>query len=88
MWKCEKCGDYKFDDSKTCNCKKYSVIDEVGDEHNEYALSEEDAAEKFAKWTNESGDYLLMNGTIDILVNGNTYRVGAEPDINYTVEKL
>ena len=52
------------------------------------SLSEQDAAIKFAEISNIEGEYYLMNETVDITVNGNAYRIGAEPDINYSADKI
>lgn len=83
MWECKKCGEYKFNDPQICNCKEFLVVDEEGEEHNVWAMDEQDAALKYAEESNPCNDYYLMNETVDILVNGKAFRIGAEPDVHY-----
>ena len=88
MWQCEKCKDYRMPSVKSCHCKKFIIINEDDEELEFYAMDEDGAALKYAEHTNVEGDYHLMNETVDILVNGKAYRVGAEPDIHYSSEAL
>ncbi len=86
MWKCEKCGEIRFDDSQTCDCKKFTVVDENGEDYNVQAICEEDAAIKHAEMVNDEGD--LVGESVDILVDGNAYRISAEIDVCYSATKL
>jgi len=91
LWRCPKCDDFKFSsDAKDqkCNCKSFNVVDEDGEEHEVYALYEEAAALKYAEESNVEGDYYLMNDSVDIIVDGNAYRISAEPDVHYSANKL
>lgn len=83
--KCDKCNDYGW--KQPCMCKPFDVIDEDGEEYTVYSLGEEDAALKFAKSSNEEGDYYLMNESVEITVNGSEYSISAEPDVHYSASK-
>ncbi len=86
--KCQRCNDYSFN-HLNCKCKPFDIIDEDGEEHEPvYALDEQDAAVKFAEMANIEGEYYLMNDTVEITVNGSVYRIGAEPDVNYSADKI
>ena len=87
MKRCNKCKRFLFGD-ETCQCMPFDVIDENGELHKIYALHEEDAALEFARQYNDNGDYLLMNETMIIDVDGAKYCIGAEPDIHYSAQKL
>lgn len=94
--KCPLCSEYHFSD-KECD-PAFTVF------HEEYlgengkvirAFNEEEAAEKYARYYNEnSAEYPLMNGDeIEIFVEGKDgertrFKVGAEPEIHYTVTQL
>lgn len=56
-----------------------------------YTPTHEAAAEAWAQWYNEDGEYALMNETVEITVSRGeetrTFIVGAEPSIDYTVEE-
>ena len=88
MWECEKCKGYRMSSVTTCHCKQFTVTNEDGEDIEFYAMDEDGAALKYAEYTNIEGDYHLMNETVDILVNGKAFRVGAEPDIYYSSEEL
>lgn len=91
---CERCLQYAHKTNPLCDCKVFRV------EHPSYdpkyinkiiALNEEKAAKRYAiSYNEESGDYCMMNGedTIEILINGERYRVTAEAVIEYYVEKV
>jgi DNA-directed RNA polymerase subunit M/transcription elongation factor TFIIS len=89
---CEKCGELLFwrhgANTGECNCQPFTVVDEDGEEHKVNARSSEDAALKYAEKSNENGDYYLMDNTVEITVNGELFRIGAEMDIHYSVEAL
>ena len=88
MWRCEKCGNFSFDDTQICKCKAFTVTGEDGETCIIRALDEEGAALKYAEEVNVEGDYYLMDDTEDILVGGKAFRVGAEPDVNYFVSAI
>ena len=75
MWTCKKCGEYRFNDTNVCNCQEFVVIDVDDEKHKLHAVSEEDAATKYAKKYNENGDYLLMVENIVVRVNGKIFRL-------------
>lgn len=90
---CEKCGDF-FNTTSLINnkerdhwCEDFEVEFD-GEVEIICCVSAEDAAEKFATEYNEDGDYALMGSDIQILVNGEKYCIGAEPDIHYTIRNL
>ena len=89
---CEKCGESKFlvfgEPETDCQCQPFLIIDEEGEEHTLHAYDEHDAAMKYAERSNSNGDYYLMNNHVDIIVNGRSFRIGAEPDIHYTAIAL
>ncbi len=86
MFKCDRCNEYKFKDS--CDCELFIVIDDEGEEHDIYSHDEESAARKFAEWTNEYGDYHLMDNTMIISINDKKFNIGAEPDIYYFANEI
>lgn len=88
MWKCEKCKEYRYDTVKQCNCKSFTVVDEDGESQEIQAMDREGAALKFAEKTNTENEYWLMNETTDIFVDDKAFRVGAEPDVHYSVDAL
>ena len=88
MEKCKKCGDYLFSWQKECNCKEFLIIDEDGEEHTVRAAGEEAAALRYARESNEEGDYYLMDGEVEIEVNGEKYWIHAEPDVSYSAGKV
>lgn len=52
MWQCPKCSEYKlesFGEENKCNCKPYTIVDEDGEEHIVFSVSEWSAALKYAK---------------------------------------
>lgn len=85
MWKCEKCGEYRWSSVEKCYCKHFVVVDEDGEDHDVQAMDEEGAALKYAQESNESCDYYLMNDSVEVTVNGNKFRISAEPDVHYSV---
>lgn len=89
MWWCTRCNEYHYNINKNdCPATAYVIIDQYEEEHTIYAMSEYDAAIKYARWYNERGDYDLMNDEQNIKVNGKPYVVSAEPDIHYSVKEL
>ena len=90
MWKCDKCGEYRFDSVPKCNCKPFTIIDEDGEKYNEiYAIDEEDAALKYAEKSNTNGDYYLMDtDSVIITVNDKKFEISAEPDIYYSAKEV
>lgn len=89
---CKKCGELLFwqhgENTGECNCQPFTIIDEDGEEHVVNARDAEDAALAYAEKSNVNGDYYLMNTAVDITVNGKRFRIGAEPDIHYSVKAL
>ena len=88
MWRCKKCEEYRISNVEVCHCKIFKVIDGDGDDHNVYAMNSESAALKFAEESNENRDYYLMGESVIIEVDGVKFKIGAEPDIHYSVEAL
>ena len=90
MWKCKKCGEYKFPNKFSnvgvCHCKVFKIIDRDGDDHDVYAIDATGAALKFAEKSNENGDYYLMGESAVIDVDGRKFRISAEPDIYYSAD--
>ena len=89
---CEKCKEYMYapfrdGDEYICQCKKFTILSEDGD-CEVWANDDELAALKYAETSNEDGDYYLMNESSDILVNGKSFRISAEPDIHYSAKPL
>lgn len=85
--RCKKCNDIVFSWKKH-SCEKYIITDEDGETYEVYGTDEEDAVEKYAKHSNENGDYYLMNTTVIVSVDGTRYSIGAEPDVRYAVIQL
>lgn len=90
-WTCKNCKTtyYFREQSKGCNCKKFTVVDAEGEEHIYYADFEREVAFKYAEKTNVDHDYWLMNQETDITVineQGHVYSftVGAEPNVHYS----
>ena len=86
-WFCKNCGDYRFDSVKKCHCKEFTVIDEDGEEHLVWGMTDEGAALKYAETSNVDGDYYLMNESAEVSVNGKSFKIGAEPDVHYWVKE-
>lgn len=82
---CSRCKEYMYGAS-VCQCVKFVVIDEDGEDIEFFANNEEAAAEAYAVWYNRD-EYDLMNSSKNIMINGNSYRVSAEPDICYSITK-
>jgi len=74
--------------SGECNCKKFVIVDETGETYDVYAPTKECAALRYAEDSNRENDYYLMDSSVDILVEGTAYRIGAEPDVHYTANEL
>jgi hypothetical protein len=86
---CKNCGEYNlYSGKKDCGCKGFTIIDEDGEEYQQYGFNKEDAAIKFAKSYNEEGDYCLMNETMEITVDGTKFEISAEPDVYYGVSEI
>ena len=92
MHSCNRCKDF-ISDGNTCSCTIYTIyIDKL--EYGKYwALSDADAALKFAEHYNAESEYSLFNEKIEIDIkdeNGviTRYSVSAEPDINYHCKKI
>jgi len=90
---CENCGDLLFNkfggESRECKCQPFLIIDEEGEEHTVNALDAKDAALVFARKSNEEGDnYLLLCKHVNITVNGKSFRITAEPDVQYAAKAL
>ena len=88
MWKCTKCNEYRFGNVIKCNCQPFTIIDEDGEEHEIYGISEEDAALKYAEESNVEGEYYLMNESVTIEVNSKKFVISAEPDIHYSAREV
>lgn len=87
-WCKRGCGNLLIGE-KTCRCSVFIVIDEDGDEYQIAALTEEAAAEKYAEDVDAPNDNFILDSTDGVLVtiNGNGYRVFAEPSVVYTVRE-
>lgn len=89
MKKCGKCGDYWFEtDVIPHHCESFTIFDEDGEEHEIYASNEQDAALKYANKSNVEHDHYLVNSSVEIVINGNKYKISAEPDVFYMVQKV
>ena len=94
MWKCEKCGEYRFSDVKKCWCKEFTIFNEDEEEYgNLYAMDFHDAALKYAEKSNVESDYYLMENSVEIKVvdmDGTTqkFNIGAEPDVYYSAQPV
>lgn len=91
MKKCERCGEYSharfggvYDE---CQCEKFTVVNEDGDDYEVFATSDHDAALKYAEKSNTENDYYLMNDSIEIKVNGKKFNISAEPDVYYSASE-
>lgn len=89
---CKKCGESIFmvfgKPDVDCECKPFCIVDENGEEHTIHAHDSKDAALKYARKSNENGDYYLINTTVQITVNGELFGIGAEPDVHYSARAL
>ena len=88
MWKCEKCGTHCLDNATKCNCKKFCIVTEDGEQTIVFADDKESAALNYAEKSNNENDQYLIGSQEDILVNGNAFRIGAEADIYYLADEL
>ena len=92
MWKCKKCGEYKFPNKFSnvgvCHCKVFKIIDRDGDNYDVYAMDAKGAALKFAEESNQNRDYYLMNESVVIDVDDQKFTISAEPDVYYSAEAL
>jgi hypothetical protein len=89
--KCNRCGDYNFNECE-CQCKKYRIyhedyLDENG--HDIFASSFNDAAKKYGEYYNQD-DGRLLDGLIEIEIEDSEgvrkkFDVSAEPDIYYNI---
>lgn len=83
---CEKCKKHKF--VSRCGCVGFSVVNEDGDEYEIYACSPQEAAENYAKQSNEENDYYLMESSVVVEVNGIQYEISAEASVNYFAAEI
>ena len=88
MWTCEKCGTHYLDSATKCNCKKFCIVTEDGEQTIVFADDKESAALNYAEKSNNENDQYLIDSQEDILVNGNAFRIGAEADISYLADEL
>jgi len=86
MSMCDKCKEFRLSRDLECKCKKFEIINEDGDPSEVWALDDYFAALRYAETSNEENDYYLMNESIDILVNGKAFTIGAEPDVHYSAK--
>jgi hypothetical protein len=91
--RCTKCGTFLFWRTQVTDhkCDRYVVVDEQynGPEGTAYhAVDAEDAAEKYARDFNESGDYDLMDDSRIVTVGDRSFRISAEASIHYSVEEV
>ncbi len=89
MKTCDKCGDWRFNDSPTCPCKLYRIIYE-GEESKVYGKSPKYAVEKFAIGWNDEGQLIDSEISVMVDVGGEEkpFRVSAEMEPVYTVTEL
>lgn len=93
---CSNCEDWHFSNERCAPAFFISHEDYLGDEEKKVsAHSHESAAEKYAVYYNEDGDYSMMNGgDIQISVRcGDTnevkkFNVSAEPAIQYSSKEI
>lgn len=105
MRRCPRCDAAIFPHQAAHSCTEFLITSECEEgqsfyvEDPEYLMKKgrytpthETAAETWARWYNEDGDYALMNETVEITVsrNGDTrrFKVGAEPSIDYSVDLI
>lgn len=86
--KCDRCHEFIINQSGVCHCKPFKIINDDSEEVEVWADDNEAAALKYAKQINSSDPDYLLDSTIDILVNGVGFRIGAEPDIHYFARSL
>lgn len=85
MNRCKKCGGIIWNDVSICNCKKFLITDEEGDEYQIYAVDEEDAAIEYAENLRNPGYF--MDNEVEILIDGKLFTINAEADIQYNISK-
>ena len=88
VWQCKKCREFNYKDTVECNCKLFIITDENGEEYKVYAFHAQGAALKYAEESNCGNDYYLMNESVEILVDGKTFNISAEPDVHYSAKEL
>jgi hypothetical protein len=90
--KCLVCKEYHYTDQKCLPIFLVSHEYYLGDKEKEVRANDhEEAAEKYAKYYNDSGDYPMMNGEPEITIQvrkydeekRTTFIVTAEPSIDY-----
>ncbi len=86
---CPKCNEWitLYPEYK-CNCKPFTVINEVGDEYTVHAVDEKLAALAYAESSNMDDDYYLMNESVVITVNDKQFKISAEPDVHYSANEI
>lgn len=85
MQTCPKCKGFYW--REKCDCEEFQIQYD-GENYTVRAGHADEAAEKFAKKELINSDYSFLGDSIDFLVNGKPYRVGAEQSINYSVNEL
>ena len=87
MTRCDRCRDFLFND-KECQCTEFLIVDEDGEDHTVWALTEHGAVLAYAEKANTEGDYYLMETEVEITCDGKKYAIGAEPDIHYNITEI
>jgi len=83
---CKRCNEFIFSDK--CNCKQFSITDEDGDNYEIHAMSEEDAALKYAQTSNCENDHYLMDNSVVITINKKQFKISAEADVFYSANEI
>ena len=84
MGYCDKCKGYNLGD---CYCVARKIINEDGDEYVIHGKTIYHAAIQYAKKINLERDYYLIDNEVKITVDGRPFVIGAEYDINYSVNE-
>ena len=86
--RCEECGEHLDFPETVCPCKEFTVIDDEEEEHIVHAKDKQDAALKYAAQYNTNHEYSLMNDSAKITVDGTSFNISAEPDVNYQADEI
>lgn len=93
--KCEICDEFHWEDRQCPPVFKVRHEEYMGDEPKIfYAYSVRDAALKYAEYYNTNGDYVLMDGSEEVvqveddrgtIIN---FKISAEASIDYSAEEI
>jgi len=85
---CPKCNEfiYSFNAEKH-HCQLFKITTE-DDDYEQYASNEEDALDKFMEKYNANNECALIDNSMDVFINGSTYRLHSEVSVSNHIEKL